>query len=485
MAQTVNAVLQSGWARFAVLLVAALLIRGQTFGHPLLHMDENFYQLVGDRMVRDGAWPYVDIWDRKPPGLFALFAAFRLLGEGFLPYQLAALAAVTGTAWIIVRLAERAVAPQPALVGGVAYLAGLTFFGGYGGQAPIFFNLLMAAAALVLVRIVIDPVPRSENRILSGGLWCMLLVGLAMQLKYSVVFEGILFGLVLLYAARNAGWGKLALWGLLWIGAALLPTLIAWGIYAAAGHQQDFLYANFISIFQRESSFDGVAQKRLFSLLGLMSPFILLSLPAWKARAHTVGQFALGWLGFAFAGLFLLGTYYNHYGLPMLLPLSITLAIGLGMIRWNNKVLGGIAAIAVLSGGIGTAVKLARKGDADDIAYILSFVPPDATTCPWFLGTTGATLYITSGACLPSRYPLSGHLFERHEARAIGADQNAEIRAILALRPPVITLDQTPRPEEDMLQRARFLEVIAADYRLADVRETGKSDVMIYVRRSR
>jgi hypothetical protein len=215
-----------------------------------------------------------------------------------------------------------------------------------------------------------------------------------------------------------------------------------------------------------------------------MSPFILLSLAAWRARTHPVGRFALVWLGFAFAGLFLLGTYYNHYGLPMLLPLSLTLAIGLGSLRWNRAVLTGIAALAVLTGGIGTAVKLARKGDAGDVAHILRYMKPDATACPWFLGTTGATLYITSGACLPSRYPLSGHLFEHHEARAIGSDQNTEIRAILAQRPPVITLDQTPRPEEDMVQRARFLEVIAADYRLAETRETGKSDVMIFVRKT-
>ncbi len=46
-------------------LAVALLIRGPTFGYPLLHIDEQFYLLVGDRMLH-GALPYVDIWDRKP-----------------------------------------------------------------------------------------------------------------------------------------------------------------------------------------------------------------------------------------------------------------------------------------------------------------------------------------------------------------------------------------------------------------------------------
>mgnify|MGYP005848595681 CR=1 FL=1 len=284
---------QPGWARLLILLAVALLIRGQTLGHPLLHIDENFYLLVGDRMVRDGAWPYVDIWDRKPVGLFVLFAAFRLIGgDGFLISQLAALAAVVATAWIIVRLAERVVAPGAAMAGGVAYLAGLTFFGGYGAQAPIFFNLPMVAAALVLVRTLEHD--GDETKLLPGGILCMLLVGLAMQIKYSVVFEGAFFGLTLLYAARQAGWARLVLWGLVWIAVALMLTLLAWLIYALAGHNEAFVFSNFISIFQRASSFDATAQKRLLKLLALMAPFILLSLPIWRARGLAMGRLALG-----------------------------------------------------------------------------------------------------------------------------------------------------------------------------------------------
>lgn len=473
-----------GWVRLLVLLGVALLIRGQTFGHPLLHIDENFYLLVGDRMVRDGAWPYVDIWDRKPVGLFVLFAAFRLLGgDGFLISQLAALAAAVGTAWIIVRLAERAVAPGAAMAGGIAYLAGLTFFGGYGAQAPVFFNLLMAAAALVLVR-TLDRAD-GDKTLLRGGIVCMLLVGLAMQIKYSVVVEGVFFGLVLLFAARHQGWARLVLWGFLWIAAALVPTVVAWLVYKVAGHQEAFLFANFISIFQRDSAFDAVTKKRILSMLGLMSPFLLLSLFAWRGRTLAIARFALGWLGFAFVGLVILGTFYNHYGLPLLLPLSLTLAIGVGFADWRPWITASITALLLLAGMIGTSVKIGRKADAADLAHILTYVSRDAPNCPWFLGTTGPSLYIRSGACLPSRYALSGHLFERHERHAIGVDQNAEIEAVLAQRPALITLDQTPNTEEKPAQRARFLKMLKADYKLAEIRETGGSNVMIYVRTSR
>ena len=60
--------------------------RAQTFGNPVIGFDEQFYLLVGDRMIH-GAIPFVDIFDRKPIGLFLIYGAIRLLGgEGTLQY---------------------------------------------------------------------------------------------------------------------------------------------------------------------------------------------------------------------------------------------------------------------------------------------------------------------------------------------------------------------------------------------------------------
>ena len=61
-----------------------LLLRGATLGYPIIHIDEQFYLLVGDRMLH-GAVPFVDIWDRKPIGLFLIYAATRLLPASTCP----------------------------------------------------------------------------------------------------------------------------------------------------------------------------------------------------------------------------------------------------------------------------------------------------------------------------------------------------------------------------------------------------------------
>ena len=92
----------------AGILLFTVLLRVWDFGNPVIHVDEQFYLLVGDRMLH-GAVPYLDIWDRKPIGLFLLYAFFRLLpGDGILAYQFAACASAALTA-LIVREGARSV----------------------------------------------------------------------------------------------------------------------------------------------------------------------------------------------------------------------------------------------------------------------------------------------------------------------------------------------------------------------------------------
>ena len=71
---------QDSFWLFAGILLFATLVRCQTFGDPFIGFDEQFYLLVGDRMWHHGDLPFVDIFDRKPIGLFLIYAAIRALG---------------------------------------------------------------------------------------------------------------------------------------------------------------------------------------------------------------------------------------------------------------------------------------------------------------------------------------------------------------------------------------------------------------------
>lgn len=71
--------------QFLVLLLITVVLRLDTFGDPNLHGDEVFYHTVGVAM-HHGALPYVDVWDRKPFGLFALSWLIAGISSGMLAY---------------------------------------------------------------------------------------------------------------------------------------------------------------------------------------------------------------------------------------------------------------------------------------------------------------------------------------------------------------------------------------------------------------
>jgi hypothetical protein len=230
-----------------ILLSLTLITRAWIFGNPVIGIDEQFYLLAGDRLLH-GALPYVDIWDRKPIGLFLIYAlASRIFANPVIGYQMLASLSVALTSWILFTIARRFTGFAAALGAAAAYPAWLLVFAGVGGQSPIFYNLPMVAGAAMILTIIARPDDRHISR---RGCAIMLLCGIALQIKYSAIFDGMFFGLTLLWAGWKRGWTapRLGLNGLGWIGCALAPTIAAWAAYAVMGHGDAFVQANFRSI---------------------------------------------------------------------------------------------------------------------------------------------------------------------------------------------------------------------------------------------
>src|SRR4051812_4568197 len=107
------------WAIGLLLLGIAVALRSAQFGNAINGLDEQYYLLVGDRMLH-GAVPYVDLWDRKPWGLFALFAAIRLLGgDGVVQAQLVATLFAAASALVVTAIARRSLPRTPAILAGI------------------------------------------------------------------------------------------------------------------------------------------------------------------------------------------------------------------------------------------------------------------------------------------------------------------------------------------------------------------------------
>lgn len=477
---------RAGWATVgAVLLLAAFAIRSAQFGNPLIHVDENFYLLVGDRMLH-GALPYVDIWDRKPVGLFLLFAAIRLLGgDGIVQYQVVATLFAAATAFVIARMAAPMAGLRAATVAGVIYLLLLGLVGGTGGQAPVFYNLLVAGAAWATLAVSIRR-DVSAGRIRRHGLLAMGLIGLAMQIKYTAVFEGVFLGVALMWASWRASdrLSRLAVDTVLWVALALAPTVAALGWYAWLGHADAFIYANFLSIGDRSgASPDELLHRLAKAWKALHIPLFAVVLAAvlepWRrlAMGPATFGFALIWLAAAVGGYLAFGTYFDHYALPLFAPLALACA---PLFAYRPYRFGAIAAVLmILSGGVANAVIIhkiqLKRGHQAEMTAMVDAIRPRLKGC-LYVWNGDPMLYHLTGSCLPTRYPFAGHLNLLRENGAIGVDQATEVRRILAGRPSVI-VDHQPA--------ARDFNFEVVDMVQAELRRAYRPVKVVPLRRTR
>jgi hypothetical protein len=467
------------------LLAVTLAARAQTFGNPLLGFDEQFYLLVGDRMLH-GALPFVDLFDRKPVGLFLIYAATRLLGgEGTLQYQLVAAGFALATALLIWRFARDIAGRAGALAAAVAYLLWLDFLGGEGGQAPVFYNLFVVAAALLTARLV------ERGRVtVASGTAPMLLVGLAMQVKYTALFEGIFFGLALLWAAwrERPSPARTATIAATWIAAALAPTLLAFLFYAARGQADAFLFANFVSMFGKLPDPLATSAIGLLKIFAILSPLLACAAFPPPSPDETIARrrrFGRLWLLAALAGMLMMGSFPSaHYSLPVLVPAAIAAAPRLDQFaRWRIELWGKLLA-ALIGSQLLLDTQQRAHGTAADAARLAAAADPGHAGCLYVYDGYPA-LYRLTGSCLPTRYAFPGHLDTANEASSagLGVDPAAEVRHIMASRPTTVVLEDPPFERVNRATYAIVRAELARHYRQSFDLATGKRRHRLVFRR--
>ncbi len=425
-----------------MLALVAVVLRAADFSDPVIHVDEQYYLLVGDRMWR-GAVPYLDVWDRKPVGLFLLFAAFRLLpGDGVLAYQLAATGFAAATAWVVWRCATRlGVGWRGAIAVGVSYLLLLSVLGGRGGQSPVFYNLPVAVAGLMTLRLPDLVAAGRRSAIVASGATACLLAGVAIQMKYTPAIEGAFFGVAHLWALRRAGARPVVVigGGATWLLAGLAPTLAAAGWYWHSGTAEldAWWFANITSIFQRAGYPVEQLAMRLLGIAVQLSALIAAAWFAWRWRPRigVAGEragIAFGWLGAATVGFLAIGTFFDHYALPLLAPLAVVAAPALDRSR---RALVATLALALALFGVERWTAPDDAAGARAVAAVVRVNMGDQ--CPYvFIGDTAT--YLLADACLPTAYAFPNLLAYTTEQGATGIDEAGEVRRILAGRPPVI-----------------------------------------------
>lgn len=452
-----------------LILAFSFLFRSQHFGSPDIDYDEPFYLLVGDRMVQ-GATVYVDIWDRKPIGLFLIYALARLPGgDGFLAYQLLASAFAAGTALFIWLMAQRMANRWVALLPALLYLIWQEPYYGGGGQSAIFYNLLTAASFWLLLRATGDQTIRGVALL---GAAAMLLMGCAIQIKYTVLPEGVFLGLSFLFllfrrrmplsttAAVAIGYGALA----------LVPTAAVALYYLAIGQFSAFLFANFTSIFARLPLENEYVQDNLRYILLVSLPLIgcaLLGLSRVKREnADTPVLYPLlaCWLAAATLGFVMISNFYWYYFMPMLLPLALLCAPLFR--RWDTALPVALLLIVWPLHISGYWAAQARDGRIASMNELTRLVTPHLQGRCLFIFDGPASLYLTANACIPTKFAYPDHLSNDVERPALGVDAAAEMQRILASRPgAIVTSPDKVVPVRNAATSRLLEEALHRDYR--------------------
>ncbi|MAC11744.1 MAG: hypothetical protein CMN74_05875 [Sphingorhabdus sp.] len=452
---------------FGVLVLFVLLLRFPYIGFPDIFIDEEFYLVVGDRLL-NGQIPYVDVWDRKPIGLFLLFAGMRLLGgDAVVAYQLVAALFAIATSWFILLISRRYVGHAAALAGAIVYVAWLATLGGSGGQSPVFYNALTAAAGWMTIR------SSEEHHFGRSSRWAfgaMIVCGLTLQIKYTAVIEGVFFGLAIIWTMYRKGTSQVRITRLavIMIALALAPTAAALIFYAAIGHLDAFVYANFFSVFDRlpQPGYEISNNLRLLSLVLLP---VMICLPAAVAiftrhpDKKMMRGFLAGWLVAAVLGFALIGNYFDHYALPVLVPACLILAM-----LFDQPKYGAIAFLVLIVWALLIAnLRNVPKAESRELVSAMTreIKPYTDRGATLYIDDAPMILYLETGAHAPWRTLFPFHLTDATEIDAVGVDTHAEMRKVIASSPGIIlTSSAAFTPVVDEINRQALDDLIARNY---------------------
>ncbi len=465
-------------------LAFGLLTRAGLFGHPNYFGDETFYRLAGQRW-QAGLLPYADVWDRKGPGLFLTYRLIAEASHSIAAYQIAAWLFASATAYIIARIARLFTGAVGALLAGTVYLAALLCFGGGGGQTPVFYNLFIALAALIVLRAQ-PALPK--GKLPSATLAAMALAGIALTFKQTAIFEAAFLGLFAMWQNWRSGtsMSRLMSRATAMALAGIAPFALFALYFAAQGHFAEFWHAMVSANLTKSYNPGNDIWVRIGALALLAAPLLVSALAGMilgpgksGPTPHQSRAFVAGWLIAAMAGVAVVPNYYEHYMLPLLVPLCVASAMVFGR---------GIVGISlalfatVYFAFFGRAFDFARTAQAKAEIEGITAQIRARNPHPRLLVYEGPMqLYEALDSYPPSPLFDNLHLYFPVENNTSHLDTRAEMERILSWRPDVVITFHAMPPGEENQRTASLVHAYTRQCKLwftADTHEAYASHLV-------
>ena len=505
------------WAIGGVLVLLAAATRLPAFALSVVDWDESLYFIMAEQW-RAGHLPYTVVWDNKPIGIYAVFAAFQaLLGDTPVSMRVAGVLAIAGTAVLVYRLTRHLLRDLPPLTAELSgALAGVLFIvttipdDGVASNTESFMEAFTCLGMLWAV----TPAGRlGRGRVLAIG----LSLGAAFMLKYVAVFDmfAVFLAMTALPGRTRAGWVRI--WDVLRLGlvfsvGALTPFVAAVLLYAAHGALGVFLQASLLSNLRRVAipvsgnSFVSAfgAQAMLYPALYAALLWVVFRLIVGRGGSRTEMLVLLFWVVTASVGVASGGLYFSHYFLQILPVLCIAVGLAAGHRRRPWRLAPKVAIFALIAVGLITPVDEAWR----DIGRMIPIMmrPPvgfgllrdtpaqvAADLRLELAKAPGEGIYVFDGepvlysllhARLPTKYVFPSFLLSRLLSYTVNIDPMAQLDAIMAERPLFVIRRRFPGEQSPQTRNvavyARMEADLAADYGVWRVYDT----MVVYRRKS-
>jgi 4-amino-4-deoxy-L-arabinose transferase-like glycosyltransferase len=498
-----------GWstAMPTVIAILATVLLPRLF---LLHVsvidwDESIFALIAQQWTH-GHIPDELVFDHKPIGVYAIFAAFFLaLGDTIWAIRVIPIVFVAATAALLARLAFLQFGGDRMLAALAAALYGLLTLtnGGLASNTEILVNLFVVLAICIIVAGGLD---RSTS--LVPGLLAGASLGVALQINYlsAILVMGVA-GYYLAWmkpaGAENRPVRRYLVNGTYMFCGFLLASLVA--------HLPIIIFGDLPAYFSMRAGYlsgyagvpGGVALRRTAEALAPYWPFYMLALllalgaiprkgssRRWDTGESLADRRVVAWLvvgGFAVWAAFASRRFYGHfflYSAPALVMLAaafLRLAIPAGRLRnFCALWLALMAGTAVLHArddlmrGYRAQVRVLAGAPADPVAltgeYMSERLRPGETI---YVHDGQPILYFMTRTVPPTRFAFPETHLNAEVAGRLGFTPDDAVRAILERKPRFIItrppVDGAKLPESDV----RLHATLERDYAPASDREAG------------
>jgi 4-amino-4-deoxy-L-arabinose transferase-like glycosyltransferase len=481
----------------AFLFFWVLILRAPTFLVSAVDWDEGLYVLIASQWL-DGHPPYTTVFEIKPIGIFAIFAAaLGVLGDSVTSIRLVTVAAIYLTALSLLLIAKRFFRSELAgVVAAISYPVLTLGLQGLSSNTELFFIFFNVLGLQFLLVCTSDP-GLDRRKASLYALAAGLSFGAAVQIKYIVALEIALFVAYLVLARYRSLRHAPAVLAMLALGGALpsvLATLYLWmqgviDLFLVSNFEVNKRYAAMGTSEEIWSGLKHAAQDWLkWTWLTLVAVVFLRLRVRQATNADRILGFLFLWLAIGFAEASLTLKFFKHYFLVTMPPLCLLLAQASA--RFNAAA--GSPRTLALALVVALGYPLARTVEKTYIPWVSEYWAQgdvNVNIARYLRGqiVPGDSIYVVNGqpivyfltnAQLPTRYVFPPLIISEPISRVADVDYPGEVDRILGKAPRAVLI------RDNKEENTRVSE-IEARVRGEYVVGTRIGDTSVYIRKPR